>query len=146
MCVGLPGALVIAQGQSAMFVDLAAAAAALEQVVYPALESKVKNVTSAYSVEHQDEVGLSASAGPARSVMTTTPGWQLLQLVRVIQSLQYSTWGCQFAVSMFTAVNALRDVLSFSALCLQEYLFEHLGSLLGAAVSQTGAERTATIR
>jgi hypothetical protein len=26
------------------------------QVVYPALETKVKNVTSAYSVEHQDEV------------------------------------------------------------------------------------------
>lgn len=26
------------------------------QVVYPALDSKVKNVTSAYSVEHQDEV------------------------------------------------------------------------------------------
>jgi hypothetical protein len=28
------------------------------QVVYPALDSKVKNVTSAYSVEHQDEVRL----------------------------------------------------------------------------------------
>lgn len=27
------------------------------QVVYPALDSKVRNVTSAYSVEHQDEVG-----------------------------------------------------------------------------------------
>jgi hypothetical protein len=27
-------------------------------VVYPALDSKVKNVTVAYSVEHQDEVGL----------------------------------------------------------------------------------------
>lgn len=28
-----------------------------DEVVYPALDSKVKNVTSAYSVEHQDEVG-----------------------------------------------------------------------------------------
>lgn len=28
------------------------------QVVYPALDTKVKNVTSAYSVEHQDEVRL----------------------------------------------------------------------------------------
>ena len=27
------------------------------QVVYPALEGKVKNVTRAYSVEHEDEVG-----------------------------------------------------------------------------------------
>lgn len=26
------------------------------QVVYPALDSKVKNVTLAYSVEHEDEV------------------------------------------------------------------------------------------
>lgn len=29
---------------------------------------------------------------------------------------------------------------------VQEYLFEHLGSLLSSAVAQTGAERTATIR
>ena len=28
------------------------------QVVYPALDSKVKNVTLAYSVEHQDEVSV----------------------------------------------------------------------------------------
>lgn len=27
------------------------------QVVYPALDSKVRNVTLAYSVEHEDEVG-----------------------------------------------------------------------------------------
>lgn len=27
------------------------------QVIYPFLESKVRNVTSAYSVEHEDEVG-----------------------------------------------------------------------------------------
>lgn len=27
------------------------------QVVYPALDAKVKNVTLAYSVEHEDEVG-----------------------------------------------------------------------------------------
>ena len=26
------------------------------QVVYPALDAKVKNVTQAYSVEHEDEV------------------------------------------------------------------------------------------
>jgi hypothetical protein len=36
-------------------------------------------------------------------------------------------------------------VLAYAA-TVQEYLFEHLGSLLGAAVTQTGAERTATIR
>ena len=30
--------------------------AAHTQVVYPALDSKVKNVTHAYSVEHEDEV------------------------------------------------------------------------------------------
>lgn len=28
------------------------------QVVYPALDSKVRNVTVAYSVEHEDEVSL----------------------------------------------------------------------------------------
>ena len=34
------------------------------QVVYPALDSKVKNVTLAYSVEHEDEVrGLAGRAG-----------------------------------------------------------------------------------
>lgn len=33
--------------------------ALLLQVVYPALDTKVKNVTSAYSVEHQDEVSSS---------------------------------------------------------------------------------------
>ncbi|KAF8062684.1 zinc finger protein BRUTUS-like [Scenedesmus sp. PABB004] len=53
-----------------------------DEVVYPALDTKVKNVTSAYSVEHQDE----------------------------------------------------------------EYLFEHLASLLTSALTQEGAERTATIR
>lgn len=31
------------------------------QVVYPALDAKVKNVTVAYSVEHQDEVGSGVS-------------------------------------------------------------------------------------
>ncbi|GBF95645.1 hypothetical protein Rsub_08627 [Raphidocelis subcapitata] len=53
-----------------------------DEVVYPALDSKVKNVTSAYTVEHQDE----------------------------------------------------------------EYLFEQLGQLLSSAVSQSGAERAATVR
>lgn len=38
------------------------------QVVYPALDSKVKNVTSAYSVEHQDEVGGISAAGPQQLV------------------------------------------------------------------------------
>lgn len=31
-------------------------ACAVIQVVYPALDAKVKNVTVAYTVEHQDEV------------------------------------------------------------------------------------------
>ncbi|WIA20871.1 hypothetical protein OEZ85_005220 [Tetradesmus obliquus] len=53
-----------------------------DEVVYPALDTKVKNVTSAYSVEHQDE----------------------------------------------------------------EYLFEHLASLLASALAQDGAERAATVR
>lgn len=99
-----------------MYVDRAAAAAAPEQVVYPALESKVKNVTSAYSVEHQDEVGLSALADPACSVWTTRPGWQLVQLVRVIHGLQAMNLGCQFAVLMIMIINALRDVLSLCCL------------------------------
>lgn len=33
------------------------------QVVYPALDSKVKNVTLAYSVEHEDEVRASLGVG-----------------------------------------------------------------------------------
>jgi len=47
------------------------------QVVYPALDSKVKNVTVAYSVEHQDEVGCARqragevdSWGPCQSPTT----------------------------------------------------------------------------
>lgn len=34
-----------------------------DEVVYPALDSKVKNVTLAYSVEHQDEVGRTSGRG-----------------------------------------------------------------------------------
>jgi hypothetical protein len=33
-----------------------------------------------------------------------------------------------------------------SCYCLQEYLFEHLASLLASALSQDGAERAATVR
>ncbi len=36
------------------------------QVVYPALDAKVKNVTGAYSHEHRDEVwGRGAAIGPS---------------------------------------------------------------------------------
>ena len=36
------------------------------QVVYPALEAKVKNVTQAYSVEHEDEVRQACCCAPLR--------------------------------------------------------------------------------
>lgn len=46
---------------------------AATQVVYPALDSKVKNVTVAYRVEHQYEVG-AVQAGPAlRGVFSAEP-------------------------------------------------------------------------
>lgn len=43
------------------------------QVVYPALDSKVKNVTLAYSVEHEDEVGAAASANASAAAAACPP-------------------------------------------------------------------------
>lgn len=42
----------------------------LVQVVYPALDSKVRNVTKAYSVEHQDEVGMRGQASGASGLLS----------------------------------------------------------------------------
>lgn len=45
-----------------------------QQVVYPALDSKVKNVTVAYSVEHQDEVGVCFGCGcPCKQPTLSSP-------------------------------------------------------------------------
>jgi hypothetical protein len=53
---------------------------------------------------------------------------------------------CKWCPSQDCTSTPYLCVLLACGAAVQEYLFEHLGSLLGAAVTQTGAERTATIR
>jgi hypothetical protein len=43
-----------------------------EQVVYPALDAKVRNVTLAYSVEHEDEVTLCLALQALREAKSST--------------------------------------------------------------------------
>jgi hypothetical protein len=124
------------------------------QVVYPALDSKVKNVTSAYSVEHQDEV--SQHHGPlnsSTSILTVIAGDVYQIFSNLMQGVHLHLQPGGHAALELVAHNVIHlhgDKLTRACwgLCYaaQEYLFEHLGSLLSAAVAQTGAERTATIR
>lgn len=134
----------------------------LLQVVYPALDTKVKNVTSAYTVEHQDEVGIRESFSNATfreqchlarrqvchdpcSVVSPSAApycaaWLLLAILGICKC-PMQTGPLHSSLNM--SCSSYHDCVSYF---LQEYLFEHLASLLTSAVSQTGAERTATIR
>lgn len=57
----------------------------LLQVVYPTLDSKVKNVTSAYSVEHEDEEQLFEQLSSLLSAALQQEGKERMATVRQLE-------------------------------------------------------------
>ena len=55
------------------------------QVVYPALDAKVKNVTSAYSVEHEDEERLFEQLSALLSIAVRQDGRQRTATLRQLE-------------------------------------------------------------
>ena len=55
------------------------------QVVYPALDSKVKNVTSAYSVEHEDEERLFEQLSTLLSAALQQSGKERMTILRQLE-------------------------------------------------------------
>ena len=55
------------------------------QVVYPALDAKVKNVTSAYSVEHEDEERLFEQLSALLSIAVRQDGKQRAATLRQLE-------------------------------------------------------------
>ena len=87
------------------------------QVVYPALDAKVKNVTLAYSVEHEDEVRHCRRAEMPHAGQSDWP----------------------VSLDALTTQNAIACTSKhICPLHQQERLFEQLSQLLNSAVAQTG--------
>lgn len=104
----------------------------LLQVVYPALDAKVKNVTLAYSVEHQDEV---STKPEARTLF-----------------VRHEFCGCilvpypSHGIALLDCAVAVPVRLPTTTRYLQEFLFDQLLQLLNQALSEVGAARQGTIR
>lgn len=108
-------------------------------MVYPALDSKVKNVTVAYSVEHRAEVGAAYHGCSIR--------WPPLNFQPALTCLgkacAHTMLGCFCNSVAFAAVfMRLVTILTLT----QELLFEQLSQLLVAAVGCQGTQRADTIR